>query len=154
ARSINGDGSGFDGWRRLAVGDDLGRGADAAHPGLGCCTGQRTGDPSGGPGTIPRDRGALLASGCGEALDDCGDQRSAVTSEGGIGTAEAGGNSDASDCGTAEGIYEMALLAGVGGAGCACDLSDCETENTRPADGSEIDAGDAGGGGRKPTVRH
>ena len=110
------------------------------------------GDTTRGPGAISPDRGTLLADGCRKALDDCGDQRSAVTSEGRIGTA--GASSDASDCGSTERIGEMALLAGAGGVGCGCDLSDCETENTRPADGNAIDASDAGGGGRKRAVHH
>src|SRR5208282_4195640 len=152
ARSSNG--CGFHGWRRLAVRDDVGRGADAALASLGSCTGDRAGDTGGGPGTLPRNRGALLASGSGEAMYAGGDQRSAGISESGIGAARAAASSDVSDRRSAERICEMALLAGVGGGGCGCVLLDCKTQTVGPADGSAIGASAAGCGGRKRTARH
>ena len=153
----SGDGCGFDGCRRLAVGNDVGRGADAALAGLGSCTDERAGGTGDGSGTIPRDRGALLASGCGEAMDACGDQRSAVSQRGldqQRRRLRPSSDLSSADRGSAENICEMALLAGVSGAGCGCDLFDCETETIEPADGSAIDASAAGCGGRKLPVRH
>src|SRR5208337_2736567 len=100
-----------------AVGDDVGRGADAALAGLGSCADERAGNTGDDPRTIPRDRGALLANGCGEAMDDGRDRQSPGIRAGGIGAAGTSVSSDLrsdfNDRGSGEGICEMALLAGV-----------------------------------------
>src|SRR5208282_4666829 len=145
------DRCGFHRRRRLAVGDYFGRGADAVLAGLGSCEDEPAGNTGDGPRAVPPNRRALPASGSREAMHDCGDQRSAGIGESGTGAAA---SSEVGDRESAEGICEMALLAGVGGAGCGGVLFDCETETIEPTGGSAIDASAAEYGGRKLTAPH
>src|SRR6267378_8189977 len=77
-----------------------------------------------------------------------GRRGSAGIGESGTGATGAGVSSHrnggfcASEFASAKRIYEMALLAGVGGRGCSCSciVLDCETENVEPSSGRTINA--------------
>ena len=79
----------------------------------------------------------------GEAMDDCGDQRSL-----GRGAALPANRSESAELGSAElgpaeSICKMALRSGVGGGACVCLFLDGETETAGPSGGSTIDANSA-----------